>query len=355
MFEIMYPDWFKEHKLKSVKTPEGLIGKFNDGEIIEDDDDDDEPFTTGAVTFHKVKEEPERKGRGVLADDKRAFWLETEFSKMLKWMTKKEETLEDVFMQVFDKESLGTLTKYNSASSDPVHVSMMGHITPKKLSRLMSPEKLEDGFANRILWLWTYRVRKQKAPTKINFEPRATDLKNHIEKIKDIEEMNLDPEAQEYYFESIKEKYDLGGEGAMEVLSRAEILIPKLAMMYALTDQFSQNNVITLNHLKSAEAFWEYCEASCYRIFNLDELEDMDDNKDVQTLVEQLRATGEPMTKDDINKFFDGHLVGDRGKKFGEAIKDSELITMTKESTAGRPKEIYSLTELESEIEEWSI
>ena len=30
----------------------------------------------------------------------------------------------------------------------------------------------------------------------------------------------------------------------MEVLSRAEILIPKLAMMYALTDEFSQNNYL---------------------------------------------------------------------------------------------------------------
>ena len=270
-------------------------------------------------------------------------------------MTKKEETLEDVFMQVFDKESLATVTKYNSASSDPVHISMMAHITPKKLLRLMSPEKLEDGFANRILWVWTYRVRKQEKPTVIDLKPRAMDLISHIEKVKDTGEMNFDDEAQEYYFKTIKQKYDLGGEGAMEVLSRAEILIPKLAMMYALMDEFKSSYTITYNHLKSAEAFWEYCEASCYRIFNLDELEDMDDNKDLQTIIEHLRATGEPMTKDEINKFFSGHLDGDRGKKFGESIKDSELITITKESTSGRPKEIYSLTEWIPKIEEWTI
>lgn len=72
------------------------------------------------------------------------------------------------------------------------------------------------------------------------------------------------------------------------------------------------------------------------------------ENEDLETLINYLRATGKPMTKDEINKFFSGHLVGDRGKKFNKAIKDSALITITKESTSGRPKEIYSLTESES-------
>ena len=68
------------------------------------------------------------------------------------------------------------------------------------------------------------------------------------------------------------------------------------------------------------------------------------ENEDLETLIDRLYERGS-MTKDDINKFFSGHLVGDRGKKFNEAIKDSELITITKESTSGRPKEIYSLAE----------
>ena len=68
------------------------------------------------------------------------------------------------------------------------------------------------------------------------------------------------------------------------------------------------------------------------------------ENEDLETLIDCLYERGS-MTKDEINKFFSGHLVGDRGKKFNEAIKDSELITMTKESTSGRPKEIYSLAE----------
>ena len=68
------------------------------------------------------------------------------------------------------------------------------------------------------------------------------------------------------------------------------------------------------------------------------------ENEDLETLIDRLYERGS-MTKDEINKFFSGHLVGDRGKKFNEAIKDSELITITKESTSGRPKEIYSLAE----------
>ena len=74
------------------------------------------------------------------------------------------------------------------------------------------------------------------------------------------------------------------------------------------------------------------------------------ENKDLQTIIEHLRATGKTMTKDDINKYFNGHLVGDRGKKFNEAIKDSELITITKALTSGRPKEIYSLAEFSIEF-----
>ena len=328
LFKEMYPDWYSDHLADGVKTAEGLINLFSDGIPIPDTDP------------------PEFTEKGFLAHDKRALWLATEYSMVLRNMLgEKGSTIPDVVNQLFDGERIRTITKHRSQMATGVHLAFLGHITLDNLERLLNKLELTSGYANRHLWCLTHRIRTIKEETKIYFPALARKLKPQLEKASLVSELRFVGRGKEYWFEELYPQLTKSRRGNAEVLSRAEVHVPKLASLYALFDP--NNNPIAgikYEHLLSAKALWDYCEQSCYEIFPLDE--EQFDNKDLQALHELMVSKGVTEIDQSEVDFIDSNFYGNKRKQFEKALKKSNLITkkeVPQPNNQGRPKNVYYL------------
>ncbi len=87
------------------------------------------------------------------------------------------------------------------------------------------------------------------------------------------------------------------------IIARAEAQVMRLSLIYALLDDRERVSPVEIEegHLRSALAFWNYCQDSARFIFG-----GADTNKDASKILAAL-AGGEK-TKAELNQLFSGHL-----------------------------------------------
>src|SRR5262249_6825586 len=132
IFETVDPDWILKRTDGGLSSGEGLIWKVRD------------PIYAVKNGEREVLDEGE--------NDKRLLCTESEMAQALTVMQRPGNTLSRTVRDLWDRGNVGTMTKNSPARTTGAHVSIVGHITPDELRRLLDNTSATNGFANRFLF-----------------------------------------------------------------------------------------------------------------------------------------------------------------------------------------------------------
>jgi hypothetical protein len=240
-------EWNKERILSGLTTGEGLIAQVRD------------PIVKGDTIIDP----------GVI--DKRALFMEAEFGGMLSLMGREGSSLSAVVRTAFDGGYLRNPTKNSPQRATGAHVSIIGHITAPELRDKLSEVDAWNGFSNRFLWLFARRSKLLPDGGqfhRIDFTGVFKQLKNVYGFVKNHLDREVlferDAHAAELWHQVYGELTEARPGVFGAVISRAECLIMRLAMIYAVLDL---QVYIRRSHLESALAFWRHCQATASFLF----------------------------------------------------------------------------------------
>lgn len=268
--------------------------------------------------------------------DKRLLCIESEFSSMLKIMGREGNSLSGVVRQAWDSGNLSTLTRNNPLRSTGAHVSIIGHTTKDELIRSLSATEQCNGFGNRFLWLLA--KRSKTLPHGAALPPEImTSLADQVERAitfaRNAGRIVRDSRANSMW-ETIYELLSDGRFGlAGSLLNRAEAQVLRLSLIYALMDCSAE---IRVEHLQSATALWDYCEASVRYVFGT-KTGDQCADRIVDALQESENGS---MTDDDIGRLFGGHRTREKDLAL-DLLSRQGKVTKEIRRTQGRPVTVW--------------
>lgn len=324
ILEKLEPSWRKECVKSGLSSSEGLIYAVRDP-ILD--------------VENKVVD------NGV--EDKRLLAKESEFATVLKQSERQGNTLSDCVRNLWDKGNHQSLTKASPVKTTGAHVSIIGHITSYELRKFLSRNESGNGFANRFLWPIVERSKLLPHggfPPDDEIEVLVAELTQMFEAIKDIELIERDAEANEYWC-TLYEQLTEGREGLFgAVTARAEAQVMRIACLYALLDG---EGIVRVRHLRSAKAVWDYCEASAKQIFG-DSLGDPTADK-IQTALASVGRDG--LTLSDIHALFNRNKNKVDIVEALKLLREHGLADFRKVETKGRPEERwYEKNELMGDV-----
>jgi len=137
------------------------------------------------------------------------------------------------------------------------HVCIVGHITRSELRRLMSETDLANGLANRFLWFCVRRSKILPEGGNLCEDDLAAlvqRVRSAVEFARQNGELKRDEQARALW----RDVYPSLSEGKPGLLgaatSRAEAIVMRVAMLYALLDQ---TRLIAVEHLRAGLAVWQ--------------------------------------------------------------------------------------------------
>lgn len=205
-------------------------------------------------------------------EDKRLLIVESEFGGVLKVLRRDGNTLAAIVRNAWDgRGDIQTLTKHPVSASD-THISILGHITPEELRKLISDTEIHSGFVNRFLWV--YVQQSKSLPSGGEFH--KVDISSAVQRIQGAVKfaqgegsnqrrpMERD-EAANALWERVYDSLQRDIPGIIgAAISRGTPYIMRLACIYALLDM---SWTVRIEHLKAGLAVWEYCRKSAQFIF----------------------------------------------------------------------------------------
>lgn len=199
--------------------------------------------------------------------DHRAIVMASEFGQVLTVMGREGSTLSPVMRDAWDGVPMGRALAREQSIVTWHHVSVLGHITAVELHQRLTSTDAANGFGNRFLWLAARRHRLipfPRAPRHLVM-PHVDRLRLAIEAAWSPGEMAWSPAAAgrwEALYLGMASRQRHGLSGAL--LARAEPMVARLALLYALLDR---SGTVDVPHLEAAEAVWEYAERSVLHVF----------------------------------------------------------------------------------------
>jgi len=197
-----------------------------------------------------------------------AVFIEPEFSAVLYRKERKGNTLGSYIRDAWDDGSLAVNTKNNPLRVDNSHVSLLVHITPSELVRLLPVTDFSSGFANRFLWCYTSRVHLVPDARSFipNRYPKQVDMlrdafrvlhERHIAGGGQPIELPLNPAAKAAWpdlYRALDPESD--AEGLLVHLgARGAQQIRRVAAIFALADGLFD---VGLDHIHAARAVFDY-------------------------------------------------------------------------------------------------
>ena len=278
--------------------------------------------------------------RGV--SDKRCLMVSEEFASALAAMKRQGNNLSAVIRSLWDIGNVDVVTKGDPIKTTGAHVCLMSHITEPELSEMLENRELFNGFANRFLWVRVERSKIIARPKQIPGEVK-TDLAQRIadacrfaggEKVFDLSD-----EAESYWLDLYSRLADDGAKTPAHdgATSRAEPYILRMAMIYAALDLSPS---IELQHLRSAEACWIYCDESARQIFSSGASLKVDLRR--VKLLEFL--TGGERSTTDIHDLFGRNVPAKDLNELIRTLETEGVITSREEKLEmGKPRRFYKL------------
>jgi Protein of unknown function (DUF3987) len=235
--------------------------------------------------------------------DKRLLINEGEFASLLAVASKPGSILSPLLRNAWDCKTLanntkeGTLKKQNLKVTDP-RISIVAHVTREELQRLLKPGEIDNGFANRFLFVCSRRTQALRQSTihTLDFAPIKSKIAGVFHAAVDVGEMQWSEPALDAWgevYDAIGNEPHRGFIG--KLCARAEAHIIRLAMIYAL---FDGSAIIRHQHLMAAVAFWQYCEDSLYYIYG-----DVGMNQYADLVLSGVRVKGQ-MTRKETYDYF---------------------------------------------------
>ncbi|MGC8559737.1 MAG: DnaB-like helicase N-terminal domain-containing protein [Phycisphaerae bacterium] len=229
--------------------------------------------------------------------DKRLLVIETELAAPMQRMGRDGNTLSTIVRQAWDGGRLRTMTKGSPMRATDAHISIIAHITPEELRRLLTANEQTNGFANRFLWCFVHRSKYLPFGGRIDealLDPIRGHLMDALEFAAQPREITMSADAAaawEGYYRQLTA--DLPGVvGAMT--ARGAPMVRRLACIYSCLD-FSEK--VELVHLEAAMAVWNHCRESVEYIFGDWESSDLD------ALIDWIAARGGSVTVREVGKF----------------------------------------------------
>ncbi|MFF3922598.1 phage NrS-1 polymerase family protein [Paenibacillus lactis] len=322
---------FNSRKKSGLSSGEGVIYAVRD-EVIEH-----QPVYEGKGKDKRHTGEYEQVITDPGVDDKRLLIIESEFGSVLNVLRRDGNTLSAIIRNAWDGSGdIRTLTK-NPLKATDTHISILGHITPEELRKLLTGNEIHNGFVNRFLWL--YVQQSKSLPSGGEFH--KVDVGPIVERIKAALEFAVNgmptddkgnripmerDEAAAELWEKIYEPIQKDATGIIgAATSRVIPYLMRIACIYALLDL---SHIVRVQHLRAALALWQYCYKSVVFIFGE---QNVQDDPIIHKILEGLKKSQDGLSSTDIYRSIFRNNV--RSKDIQDAIKkmaDNGLVTIEK-------------------------
>ncbi len=307
------------------------------------------PFSSGEGIIYAIRDattrwNPKTQTETIIdngIEDKRIFILDEEFSGMLANTRREGNTLSMVIRQAWDSGSFDPLTKNNKITATGGHVGWISHITLQELLAKLDQSEVVNGFANRILWICAKRQKQvpDALPMPQNeLESLQRHLLHIISRVGLGSEIKLGADAREawgctYYPKLSRDRPGLIG----YITNRGEAQALRLAMIYCL---LAGETIISLDHLESGIAFWNYCFQSAKHIFHGKRA-----NNITQTIFEALQKAGGALAGRELYQLFKNNISKERLEvALAELITSGQVIAEKQQNKKGAPTKLYRFT-----------
>jgi Bifunctional DNA primase/polymerase, N-terminal len=229
---------------------------------------------------------------GKQAVDKRFLVYEPEFARVLHVAHRQGSIVKDILRSLWDTGETESIAKSSHQRVTNGTLSIVGHITKADMENDMEAVDLVNGFGNRFLYVHSERTQ---------YLPSAQSLsKSDIRKLtqpfryalKFSQGYNCPAEYQftkeagalfedlgrQWYYEGKRPSPNIED----QLAARARPQVRRMAIIYAVADC---SDIIELEHMEAAYAFWQYCNDSVAWIF-ADRIGDPDADKLYRALLE---------------------------------------------------------------------
>jgi hypothetical protein len=250
------PSWFSSRVISGFGSSEAIIAQIKDTTI-------EMREHKGVVTPNVI--------HGV--EDKRLYIREGELASVFVLAGKAESRADIVLRDGWDGKPLRNIVKgktkegfSNSAKCEEPHISISGDTTIHELRRKMPQGSDENGFGNRFMYVYVYRVKDcPLGGPPLDWSKEIEQLFLTIHWAKQVRYVSMTDAARQWW---IANYHNLEHEGpvglAGKMTARGAAHLRRLAMIYALLDKRDQIDTI---HFKAAKRLWDYCSESAVFIF----------------------------------------------------------------------------------------
>jgi len=337
IFEPLDPDWVNACITSGLSSGEGLIS------VIRDKSEKQRPIVEKGrvVDYETVIDDP-----GVT--DKRLVVIQTEFSSVLKVMTREGNTLSEIIRDAWDGRDLRSITKSSPVRATAPHISIIGHITASELRRYLDATEAGNGFGNRFLWVCVQRSKElPEGGRPLTWTTELRHLARAVDHGRRCGELRRD-EAARRWWHAVYGPLSAGRPGMLGAMTaRAEAQVMRLACLYAVADISS---FVTVDHLRAALEVWRYCFASARSLFG----DRLGHPVADEILAALRRSWPESLTRTEISDLFKRNRPASEITQALTVLKDYRLAECDTDRTKeGRPLERWAYTKNElNEINE---
>jgi Protein of unknown function (DUF3987) len=208
-------------------------------------------------------------------DDKRLFIREGEAASIFQLANKKESRADIILRDGWDGLPLKNLVKgktdgvSNSASCQEPHLSISGDTTRDELKRRMPDGADQNGFGNRFLYAFVYRVKMcPNGGPQLDWTNEVVQLHKAIQFSRSIGYVPLTKAAHKMWSRMYVEiENEVGELPALPqaMCARGVAHVRRLALILALLDM---KPAVDSEHLQAAKKLWDYCMESARFIFS---------------------------------------------------------------------------------------
>ena len=256
--KIIAADWYRDRVVSGFGSSEAIVHSIRDACVQKRFEKKKNRYTTVSVP-------------GV--DDKRLCIRESELASVFVLAGKAESRADIVLREGWDSKPLRNIVKgategiNNSAFCMEPHISISGDTTSHELVCKMPKGADENGFGNRFLYCYVYRVKLcPNGGPELDWSQEVVYFFEALQFAQAQKYVPLSAAAKKVWirlYTEIENNHLPGQAGKMT--SRAAAHIRRLALIYTLIDK---SGVVESRHLQAARKLWNYCEESARYIFN---------------------------------------------------------------------------------------
>jgi hypothetical protein len=283
ILKLVDRDWYRDKVQSGFGSGESIVNEIRDSSVTTITDT--KKGTSKAVVKPGV-------------EDKRLFIREGELSRVFVLASKEGGTASAILRDGWDSKALRNKVKgaannglSNSCVCMSPHLSLSGDITAGELKKTMPEGSDTNGFANRFLYVYTSRVKlcPQGGP-QLNLTDEIVYFYEAIQLAQTRKIVPLSSGARKLMGKIYLQQEEDQSEGIVGAMTaRAAAHIRRLATIIALAEKSA---VVEVEHLRAAEALWDYCYDSVKYVFT----KTTRDQERILSWIERESMTGKAVT-----------------------------------------------------------